>query len=63
MLSATAAGTMLHGLVPSSESVAVSSVNVGPTPQMSSPGFAGKGITPAIAPVADGVEVVDEIHL
>jgi hypothetical protein len=32
---------MLHLLLPSSESVAVGSVNVGPTPQMNSPGFAG----------------------
>ena len=41
MLSATAAGPMLHWLVPSSESVAVGRVNVGPTPQMSLLGFAG----------------------
>jgi len=32
---------MLHLLVPSSDPVAVGSVNVGPTPQMNSPGFAG----------------------
>ena len=41
MLSATAAGPMLHWLVPSRESVAVGRVNVGPAPQMSLPGFAG----------------------
>ena len=41
MVSATAAGPMLHWLVPNSGSVAVGRVNVGPTPQMSSPGFAG----------------------
>jgi hypothetical protein len=37
----TAAGPMLYLFVPSSEPLAVGSVNVGPTPQMISPGFAG----------------------
>jgi hypothetical protein len=41
MVSPTAAGPMAHLPLPSNESVAVGSVNVGPTPQMISPGFAG----------------------
>ena len=39
MLSATAAGPMLHWPLPSRESVAVGRVNVGPAPQMSSAGL------------------------
>src|SRR5215813_6114643 len=41
IVSATAAGPRLNLPFPSSLSVAVGNVNVGPTPQISSPDFAG----------------------
>src|SRR5262245_24466590 len=41
IVNATAAGPKLNLPLPRSLSVAVGNVNVGPTPQISSPGFAG----------------------